>query len=921
MATNLTDYDFQAIESHWQSFWEKNKTFQAKDCSKKPKYYMLDMFPYPSGSGLHAGHTENYTASDILDRYLRAKGFNVLHPMGWDAFGLPAEQYAINTGTHPAVTTEKNINFFREQIKQLGIAIDWDREVNTTDPKYYRWTQWIFLQLFKRGLAYVDERPVNWCQELGTVLANEEVIDGKSERGGFPVERRNLRQWVLRITAYADRLLEGLDTVDWPSSTKTQQINWIGKSEGADVFFDLAGNDGQLKVFTTRPDTLFGATYMVLAPEHPLVEKITSSKQKAEVDNYCQMAASKSDLDRTDLAKDKSGVFTGAYAINPVNQEQIPIWVADYVLMSYGTGAIMAVPGHDVRDYEFAVRYNLPIIRVIDKKDENGNDVPLPFVDVGTMINSGSYSGLRSDIGKKKITSDLESESRGKFAVNFRLRDWLFSRQRYWGEPFPIIWVDAEAYNKAAVSEGPIATFIPQEPVTYMEEDQTWYALPLPPAELPLKLPVTDNYKPSGDANSPLSNVSDWVNVWCNLETGQSVSVEKTDKPATGNWARGFRETNTMPQWAGSCWYYLRYSDPNNSSDLISAEKEAYWQVPDLYIGGAEHAVLHLLYARFWHMVLYDAGIVTTKEPFTKLFHQGIILGEIEFSLYTDKAGNPVSIDNIDIDNFEGSTRKLTEDDVEKQRRGNIDIFILKDDPTIRVEAKTYKMSKSRGNVVNPDHYIDKYGADSLRMYEMFMGPLEDMKPWSAHGIEGPHRFLRRVWRLMVNKEGKSGDTIIDQDEEKAETEIILHQTIKKVSEDIEKLAYNTAISQLMVLRNHLQGVDTFTRKTALAFVQLLAPFAPHMAEELWSRLGELPSVTFAPWPKFDLSKLVIDEVKIGILVNGKPRGETLVSKNAKQDEVLTLAQEQDRVRAHLNGKTIRKIIYVPGKIINIVAN
>ena len=664
MATHCKEYDFRQIEPHWQTFWQEKRAFRAENGSAKPKFYVLDMFPYPSGAGLHIGHPEGYTATDILARYKRACGFNVLHPIGWDAFGLPAEQHAVKTGTHPAANTQNNITNFRRQIRALGFSYDWEREVDTTDPTYFRWTQWIFLQLFKKGLAYVDERPVWWCPELRTVLANEEVVDGKSEVGGFPVERRNLRQWVLRITAYAERLLEGLKDLDWPESTKRMQEAWIGRSEGAEVRFKLADASlGDLTIFTTRPDTLFGCTYMVLAPEHPLVPALTTTAQREAVEAYRRRTAAKSDVERmSEAAKEKSGVFTGSFAINPVNGAKVPVWIADYVLMGYGTGAIMAVPAHDERDYEFAKQYDLPIPRVIAAAD--GSDT-LPYVGDGTVINSPGYDGLPWPEAKQKITADLTAKGIGKGTINYKLRDWLFSRQRYWGEPFPIVWVSEADYRQAAAVRGDL----PAQPVTFVENGVTQYALPLPDQALPLTLPDVQSYLPSGTGESPLANVPDWLEVWFDCTTGASVPATQA-RPAGAAWIRARRETNTMPQWAGSCWYYLRYLDPRNPDALASPEALRYWGVPDLYVGGAEHAVLHLLYARFWHKVLFDLGVVPQAEPFCRLFHQGIILGE----------------DGV-------------------------------------------KMSKSRGNVVNPDDIIQSYGTDSLRLYLMFLGPLEAMKP------------------------------------------------------------------------------------------------------------------------------------------------------------------------------------------------
>jgi leucyl-tRNA synthetase len=859
METKDKVYPFTEIETRWQQFWDKEATFHAPTESDKEKFYLLDMFPYPSGAGLHAGHVENFVGSDVLGRYKMARGFNVLHPMGWDAFGLPAEQYAVKTGTHPSLTTRTNIENFRRQLKSIGLAIDWSREVNTTDPNYFKWTQWIFLKLFQHNLAYVDERPVNWCPALGTVLANEEVIDGKSEVGGHPVERRNLRQWVLRITAYGDRLLDGLDDVDWPDSTKAMQRNWIGRSTGANVTFTMEESGDPIVVYTTRPDTLFGATYMVLAPEHPLVEKIAKPEQKEAIEKYITEAAGKSDLLRTELAKEKTGVFTGSYAINPINGEKVPVWIADYVLMSYGTGAIMAVPAHDERDHEFATEFNLPIIEVIQAPE--GTDLPegTAFCGKGTMINSGDYTGLDSETGKDRIIAKLAEEGKGDAAVNYKLRDWLFSRQRYWGEPFPIVWIEEAEWQSIKSLETTVTALLPDEPVTYHEDGQTYYALPLPEGALPLELPKTDNYEPAGTGESPLANNSDWVEIWFNVESGEALP-QSTERPVGDHWIAARRETNTMPQWAGSCWYYLRYLDPSNPDNLISEEAANYWGVPDFYMGGAEHAVLHLLYARFWHQFLMDLGVVKDPEPFKKLFHQGIILGE------------------------DGE-----------------------------------KMSKSRGNVANPDEYIASHGSDSLRAYLMFMGPLEDKKPWNPQGIEGVHRFLRKVWREFVGTGEGLPEKIASKEPESAETTRLLHETIKKVTNDYENIRYNTALSAMMIFMNHLGKAKSLNLESAKAFVQLLAPLAPHLTEEAWAKLGEKPSVARAAWPTYDESLLKTDEVKIGLLVNGKARGEATLSKTADQDAAIAAAKANERVAAHLDGKEIVKVIYVPGKILNLV--
>jgi leucyl-tRNA synthetase len=859
MVTSDKVYPFSEIEKRWQSIWDKEAVFHAPDLSDKPKYYLLDMFPYPSGAGLHAGHVENFVGSDVFGRYKLARGYNVLHPMGWDAFGLPAEQYAVKTGTHPALTTRTNIENFRRQIKELGLAIDWSREVNTTDPQYFRWTQWIFLKLFQRNLAYVDERPVNWCPALGTVLANEEVVEGKSEVGGHPVERRNLRQWVLRITAYADRLLEGLDNLNWPDSTKSMQRNWIGRSTGANVTFAVDGSEATIPIYTTRPDTLYGATYMVLSPEHPLVAELTTEEQRPAIDAYVTAAAAKSDLARTELAKEKTGVFTGAYALNPLNGERLPIWVADYVLMSYGTGAIMAVPAHDERDYEFATTFNLPIIEVIQAPE--GTELPEneAWCGAGSLINSGPFTGMESDEAKAAIIEQLEAKSVGSFAVNYKLRDWLFSRQRYWGEPFPIVWVDESTWQEVAAGTTAVAQWLPDEPVCYSEGGTTQYALPLPESALPLELPQTDSYEPTGTGESPLANNADWVHIWFNLETGEGLP-QSGPRPEGPEWIPARRETNTMPQWAGSCWYYLRYLDPQNAEALIGKEKAAYWQVPDFYMGGAEHAVLHLLYARFWHMFLSDEGVIDTPEPFERLFHQGIILGE------------------------DGE-----------------------------------KMSKSRGNVVNPDDFIASHGADSLRAYIMFMGPLEDKKPWNSQGIEGVYRFLRKVAREFIGTEEAPAEKITAEQEESAELRRVLHETIKKVTEDYENLRFNTALSQMMIFMNALGKEPHLSLASAKAFIRLLAPLAPHLAEEVWKQLGGEGSIVHAGWPDYDPELLKSETVKIGLLVNGKARGGASVSKEATEEEVLEMARNDARVGPHIAGGTIIKVIYVPGKILNVV--
>lgn len=812
-------YPFHEIEPKWQNIWEDRQVFKAANPgepgSEKPKYYALDMFPYPSGDGLHVGHPEGYTATDIVSRYKRMRGFNVLHPMGWDAFGLPAEQYAIQTGTHPRETTQKNIANFKRQIRSLGFSYDWNREIDTTDPEYFRWTQWIFLQLYKKGLAYVADAPVWYCPALGTVLANEEVNQTdegpRSDRGNHPVERRPLRQWMLKITAYADRLLADLDGLDWPESLKEMQRNWIGRSEGAEVQFQVSGTESRITVFTTRPDTLFGATYMVLSPEHPLVAVITAHDQKEAVEAYKKQVSLKSDLERTDLAKTKSGVFTGAYAINPVNEEPIPVWIADYVLMGYGTGAIMAVPAHDPRDFEFAEKFGLEVVQVVQSKSgEAGGGC---FAGEGIAVNSGFLDGLPTAEAKKKITTWLEEKALGKKTVQFKLRDWLFSRQRYWGEPFPIVWKGGQ--HRA------------------IRED-----------DLPLTLPEMDDFKPTEDGKPPLSKAESWLNLAGDLR----------------------RETNTMPQWAGSCWYYLRYCDPKNSKRLIDPEVERYWMGAngvDLYIGGAEHAVLHLLYARFWHKVLFDIGVVSTSEPFYKLVNQGLILG-----------------------------------------------------------SDSQKMSKSRGNVVNPDEVIAEFGADSLRLFEMFMGPLEQVKPWSTKGVEGVYRFLGRVWRLVMieNQEGEWIPNPAVQDVAvPAALQKVAHAAIKKVTEDLEGLRFNTCISELMVLTNELTKAEVKPLATLRILLTLLSPFAPHLAEELWETLKFDGLACQQAWPAFDPALLVESQVEIAVQVNGKIKDRIMVPAD------FTAADYEAAVRAHpslsswIGDKEIKKIISVLKKIVNIV--
>lgn len=983
-------YNFTTIEKKWQQYWLDHKSFAAldpADAGTMPKKFILDMFPYPSGAGLHVGHPEGYTATDIVSRYLRMKGFNVLHPMGWDAFGLPAEQYAIKTNTHPRQTTERNIANFRRQIQMLGLSYDWDREIDTTDPNYYRWTQWIFLQLFnsyfdpvdkKAGpigrlmhelvnqdyvvapdgsihlnpaqeglepvsgdvrterlwvelspedqrdvidgqrLAYMAEAPVNWCPALGTVLANEEVIDGKSEVGGFPVERRPMRQWMLRITAYSDRLLDDLETLDWPDSLKEMQRNWIGKSVGAEVDFEVvaagseAGVQGSgprvqgsgeetddeppvITVFTTRPDTLYGATYMVLSPEHPLVDQLTTPQHRAEVEAYRAAIGGKSERERMAETKEKTGVFIGAHAINPANDEQIPIYIADYVLMGYGTGAIMAVPAHDERDFEFATKFNLPIRQVV--APVNG-EAPKgrAFVDEGVAVNSPVIDGLPTAKAKDKMISLLSAEGVANRSVKYKLRDWLFSRQRYWGEPFPIL-LDKES-NAYAVHE----------------------------SELPILLPEVENFKPTGTPEPPLSKATEWL------------TVERDGETYT-------RETNTMPQWAGSCWYYLRYIDPKNADRFVDPAKEDYWMPVDLYVGGVEHAVLHLLYARFWHKVLFDLGHVSTAEPFARLVNQGLILGETEYHVFTRENGEMVSAAELrDIgeeatDNgprlvgFARSSgekiigRRVKEDEIEKAGEG----YRLRANPSIRVDGRSFKMSKSRGNVVNPDEIVRDYGADCFRLYEMYMGPLEAQKPWNTRDIVGMSRFLNSVWRNLIGEEELEADRNVRSTDKniglsKTSDEAIpdalarqMHRTIKKVGEDIEGLRFNTAIAELIKLNNELTGMPAIPRKLAETLTLMLAPLAPHLAEELWQRLGHDKSLAREPWPKYDPAMLQESTMELPVQVNGKLRDKITVPADADEAMILKAAEMAEKVRPWLEGKTIAKRLYVPKRLINFV--
>ncbi len=982
-------YPFHLLEPKWQRRWDEQQTFRAwnpdetvpathpfaerhPELTKEsgrlpPRYYVLDMFPYPSGAGLHVGHPEGYTATDILARYRRALGFHVLHPMGWDAFGLPAEQYAIRTGQHPRKTTEENIANFKRQIRSLGFSYDWSREINTTDPGYFKWTQWIFLQIYGawfnpnsnkaepietlpyppelgteeerrayrdgRRLAYVAEMPVWWCEELGTVLANEEVVDGKSEVGGYPVVRRPMRQWMLRITAYAERLLRDLEAIDWSHSLKEMQRNWIGRSEGAEVDFAIENSTRKIRVFTTRPDTLFGATYMVLAPEHNWVDAVTSGEERAAVEEYRKGAAAKSDLERTELAREKTGVFTGAYAINPANQERIPIWIADYVLATYGTGAIMAVPAHDTRDLEFARKFNLPV-RVVVEAPEGQESVG--FVGDGLSVDSGLITGLPTVEAKKKITDWLEKEGLGKRMVNYKLRDWLFSRQRYWGEPFPIVWKtgsDGNVYHEA-----------------------------VPEGELPVLPPELTDYKPTAGGDPPLARAKEWV--------------ERMDGST--------RETNTMPQWAGSCWYYLRYLDPRNTASFCGREAEQYWMGKiasgadqeggpprsqpgvDLYVGGTEHAVLHLLYARFWHKVLYDLGRVSSPEPFFKLVNQGIILGELQFTVFTFLDGRNCSVDAVrEIEEESSGTgrrmtathketgerligRRVSKEEVEKTPEG----YVLQRDSEIRVDARSFKMSKARGNVINPDEIVGVYGADAFRLYEMFMGPLEMMKPWSTEGVEGVYRFLGRVWRLLVDEKSETefeqaltaaperGAQLLEEvqlspaikalEPTKAQLKV-LHACIKKVTEDLDGFRFNTAISALMVFVNEAMGWEVKPAGALRDFLLLLHPFAPHLAEELFAKMAakfsgtveaamKAQTMAYLPWPTFDPALLVEETLELAVQINGKVRDRIVVPADASQQEIETAARSSERIQSFLAGQSIRKIIVVRGSLVNIVA-
>ncbi len=829
--------NFQEIDKKQQDRWEKENLFASPRLPKGKKFYCLDMFPYPSGAGLHVGHPEGYTASDILTRYKLMNGYDVLHPMGWDAFGLPAENYAITTGIHPAITTQKNIDNFRRQIKSLGLAYDWNREIYTTDPDYYKWTQWIFLQLFKKGLAYESTVPINWCPSCKTGLANEEVFNGKCERCGHTIERRMLRQWILKITAYAERLLQDLDGLDWPESTLTMQKNWIGKSQGAEVTFKLDGSKETLTVFTTRPDTLFGATYMVVSPEHPALKTIVTPEQKQAVADYQAAAASKSDLERADLNKDKTGVFTGAYAINPVNGRKIPVWTSDYVLMGYGTGAIMAVPAHDDRDYAFAKKFGLEIIEVI--KSEQGVK-EAAFTGDGELVNSEFLNGLHVQDSKAKMIAWLTEKGCGRAKTSYKLRDWVFARQRYWGEPIPLVHCD-----KCGV-------------------------VALPEDQLPLRLPEMKNFEPSGTGESPLANATEWLHTTC----------PKCGGPA-------LRETNTMPQWAGSCWYYLRYMDPHNDKALVDPEIEKAYGPVDCYIGGAEHAVLHLLYARFWHKVLYDLGVVHTKEPFQKLRHQGMILA---FS-YRDKLGAYHGYDEIDFKDGKAYLKSTGEE----------------------LSPMVEKMSKSKKNVINPDDILKDYGADAFRMYEMFMGPFEASKPWDMKGIEGISRFLKRIagWNDTVKLTTASNPK---------EIEILKNKTIAKVTDDIENLRFNTAISALMVLFNDISKLDAVSQDTFETFLKLLHPFAPHLTEEIWQTSGHTDFLVKQTWPTADQDLIAQEMIEIAVQVNGKVRDRIRTAATASKEETEQTARASEKIQKYLNGCEIKKIIIVPGRIVNFIA-
>ncbi len=912
-------YPFREIEQKWQREWETQQLYRTPEILQGPKYYVLDMFPYPSGAGLHVGHPEGYTATDIVARYKRMTGYHVLHPMGFDAFGLPTERYAIETGIHPREVTRRNIHTFRRQLKMLGFSYDWSREIITSEPEYYKWTQWIFTVIFnswydpqqrrarpmselpipddlrdpeeieaykdQHRLTYIAELPVNWCVELGTVLANEEVDEWREK--GYTIVRRPMRQWMMRITAYADRLLEDLELVDWPPATKEMQRNWIGKSEGAEILFPVAdGSDKVIRVFTTRPDTLFGATYVVLAPEHPLATALLTPEHREEGLRYIEQALQKTERERLEGTKKKTGVFTGSYAINPATREKIPVWIADYVLYHYGTGAIMAVPGHDERDHDFALTFGLPIRQVVCPPDGSHWDIQkAAYVDPGVNCHSAneeiSLDGLPTEEAKKRIVEWLEQKGYGKRSVQYKLRDWLFSRQRYWGEPIPVLFY----------------------------EDGTKRALELD--ELPLLLPELDDYRPTESGEPPLARAKDWVNI----------IDPKTGKPAR-------RETNVMPQWAGSCWYYLRFIDPHNDHWFCDPAKERYWMAPygvDLYVGGAEHAVLHLLYARFWHKVLFDYGYVTTPEPFYKLFHQGLILGEVEYTAFVDNTGRVLSVDAVEeneqrqyVEKASGQVvriKRFAPEEVEK--RG--DAFYLREHPDVRVEARAYKMSKSRGNVVNPDDIVQQYGADALRVYEMFMGPLEMTKPWSTSGVEGVFRFLNRTWRMLIDESTNHlSSAVVDRPMTREEAQM-LHATIKKVREDIENLRFNTAIAQMMIFVNFFLKQETRPREAMEKFLLCLAPFAPHITEELWHRLGHSRSIHLESFPEYDEALLQKEEEEIVVQVNGKVRGRITVPVDISKEALEAQARELPNVRKYLEGKTVRRVVHVPHRLINFV--
>jgi leucyl-tRNA synthetase len=870
------------FEPKWQAHWRENEVFRSENDSQKPKFYVLDMFPYPSGAGLHVGHPKGYIATDVLSRYKRMRGFNVLHPMGWDAFGLPAEQYAIETGTHPRDTTQRNIDNFRRQFQALGTDYDWSREIDTTDPGYVRWTQWIFRKLYEKDLAYLAEVPVNWCSALGTVLANEEVIDGKSERGGHPVIRVPMRQWMLRITRYADRLIDDLDGVDWPEAIKKMQRDWIGRSSGARIEFALPDHDGRIiEVFTTRPDTLFGATYMVLAPEHPLVSEITTAQERETVDAYVDQAGRRSERARMAETHEKSGAFTGAFAAHPVTGERIPIWIADYVLASYGTGAVMAVPAHDTRDYEFARRFDLPIVEVVAGGDiENA-----AYVDDGANVNSDFLDGLATPEAKQRMTDWLAEHGRGEATINYKLRDWLFSRQRYWGEPFPIFH-----------QEDGSTTLVPED-------------------DLPVLLPDLDDFKPSGEFEPPLARASEWI---------------ETVDPETGKRVR--RDANTMPQWAGSCWYYLRFCDPCNSEEAWSQKAENYWMPVDLYVGGAEHAVLHLLYSRFWHKVMFDLGLVHTVEPFQKLLNPGMVLG-YSYRYYDD---NPNDVPNAEVNAYPSSeARALEESSVHCDTGATLKARWIKAEevvwsdagvpmhPTLAglaLEEVTEKMSKSRGNVVNPDDVIAEYGTDAMRLYEMFMGPLDKGAPWSTDSIPGVYRFLQRAYRLFIDDDldGEKPATIVAGAGSEAQARLTA-KTIVGVSEDIEETQFNTAISKLMVFVRDITKEGPLPRDAADSFLLLLSPFAPHLAEELWQRIGHTESLAREAWPAADAALLVEDTVTLAVQVNGKRRSEIHVASDADEAAIREAALAESAVIRHLDGREPKKVIVVPGRLVNVV--